>query len=132
FATASPINRRCPRPGPHGVATMPTASRSPLRTSMGCRRSLLPTVPGVTTLLAVMAASTALIAQEVGPKRVRLDHPTVVVTGMLGSLAPFNGAPTSQVMSRPRKRGAKRTAVATGVEPPKGKPTPTESLPIYI
>lgn len=99
---------------------------------MSRRPALRTTVGGVTALLAVIASSTVVIAQEPASKRVRVDHPTVVVTVMLGSLSTFKEVPTFDVMFRSPENGAQTIDVVTGVEPPKGKPTPTESLPIYL
>ena len=109
---------------------MPIDSRSPRRTSAGRRRSPWATVASVTALLAVM--SSAALAQDEERKRVRVDHPTVVITVMLGSLGTFKEVPTFEVMFRSAESGAETIDVVTGVEAAKGALTPLERLPIYL
>src|SRR5688572_9786423 len=110
---------------------MPTDFEDPPRTSVN-RRPLPRTIfGGATVVITMMASSTPLIGQEPGPKRVRVDHPTVVATVMLGSLGTFKEVPTFDIMFRSPESGAE-TIDVVGVEAPKGKPTPIESLPVFL
>lgn len=69
--------------------------------------------------------------QEKVIRRVRVNHPTVVVTVMLGSLGSFNETPIFDVMFKSSESGAETIDVVTaGGEA--GKPTPLEKLPVYL
>jgi hypothetical protein len=103
--------------------------RSPFRIWVGRRRWPRAIVASVTAMLAVMASASLIAQEEPVPKRVRVDHPTVVVTVMLGSLGTFKEVPTFDIMFRSPDSGAETIDVVTGVE---ATPTPTESLPIYL
>jgi hypothetical protein len=87
---------------------------------------------GATAVIAVIIPAATLAAQDSEPQRVRVNHPTVVVTVMLGSVATFKEVPIFDVMFRSTESGAETIDVVTGVQPQAGKPTPTESLPIYF
>ena len=99
-----------------------------LTASNSCRRTLA--VAAMTAVVAA-ASSSPLAAQDEEIRRVRVNHPVVVVTVMLGSVGTFKEVPIFDVMFRSPDSGAETIDVVTaGGEP--GKPTPIEKLPIYL
>jgi hypothetical protein len=84
-------------------------------------------------LIALTTLPMTLIGQEpLSPKRVRVDHPTVVVTVMLASVSTFKEIPTFDVMFRSPEADAETVDVVTGVEAAPGELTPTETVRVHI
>src|SRR5262245_47611262 len=117
------MNRTSTQPGLRGAASMLTAFNN---------RHRKLALASLTAVIAVVTSSTVAAQpqeeeKEKVVKRVRVNHPAVVVTVMLGSLGSFNETPIFDVLFRSSESGAETTPVVTaGGEP--GKPTPTENL----
>ena len=88
---------------------------------------------GLAMALAICVSATQSRAQDAREnKRVRVDHPVVVVTVQLGSVGPFAEVPIFEVYFKSSEPDARTISVPkTGATTP-GKPTPTENLSVWI
>lgn len=101
----------------------------------GTSRPGLAACATVVMATALIGGGSTLLAQgeEAQPKRVRINYPSVVITVMEGSVSRFEEVPIFAVaFKRSPAPDAETVIVETGVEAGPGKPTPTETIPIYL